>query len=145
MKSLALRYPANADNATHHAKLAVRAAWEEFDMALDYSPASLDEVDVQIESLREDGYTGEDVAEALFVLGCYVGEVMVRRLGGRWAETQRSPLRGISPWPMIVVLPGGSAWDPIGKAFLRLELGDSESIVGFFRLAWESLRQGPRP
>lgn len=145
MKSLALKYPANADNATHHAKLAVRAAWEEFDMALDYSAQSLEEVDVQVESLREDGYTAEDVAEALFVLGCYVGEVMVKRLGGRWIETARSPLRDVSPWPMVVLLRDGSAWDPIGKAFLRLELGDSESIAGFFRLAMRSLGQRPRP
>lgn len=139
MKALALKYPANAENAADHAQLAVRAAWEEFDVALDYSSGSLDDVDVQIDTFREDGYTGEDVAEALFVLGCYVGEVMVRRLSGRWIPTPRSPLKEISPWPMVVLLPGGSAWDPIGKAFRRLELGDSESIPEFYRLARRTL------
>ena len=81
---LELRYPATADNALDHAQLAVEVAWEEFGVDLDYSPGSLEAVDAQVESLREEGLTGEGAAEALFVLGCYVGEVMSRALGGRW-------------------------------------------------------------
>ena len=92
-------------------------------------------MDAHIESLREDGLTGEDAAEALFVFGCYLGEVMVRHLGGAWVPTARSPLRDVSPWPMVVVLPDGSAWDPIGKAYRRLELGDSEYLPAFFAAA----------
>ena len=41
--------------------------------------------------------------------------------------------------PMVVVLPGGSAWDPIGKAYKRLELGDSEYIPAFFAAAAASV------
>ena len=78
---LALRFPASAENASDHARLAVSVAREEFDLVLDYSPGSLEDVDAHIESLREDGFTGEDAAEALFVFGCYVGEVMVRAPG----------------------------------------------------------------
>ena len=130
-----LKYPATPDNAAEHAELAVRAAREEFDAVLDYSPESLDEVDAQVEALRDQGYSGEDVAEPLFVLGCYLGEVMVRRLGGRWVPTLRSPLAGISPWPMVVTLPGGSTWDPIGKTYKRLELGDSEYLPAFYAVA----------
>jgi hypothetical protein len=129
---LALRFPASAENALDHALLAVKVAREEFDMELDFSPHSLEDLDVQIESLREDGLSGEDAAEALFVLGCYLGEVMVRHLRGRWVPTARSPLRDLSPWPMVVVLPTGAAWDAIGKAYRRLELGDSEYLPAFF-------------
>jgi hypothetical protein len=132
---LALRFPASAENASAHAKLAVQVAREEFDLELDYSPRSLEDVDAQIESLREDGLTGEDAAEALFVFGCYVGEVMVRHLRGHWVSTPRSPLRDLSPWPMVVRLPSGAAWDPIGKAYRRLELGDSEYLPAFFAAA----------
>lgn len=135
---LRLRYPASAENALDHAQLAVEAAWEEGEIDLDYSPGSLESVDAQIEGMRDDGLTGEDVAEALFVLGCYVGEVMARALGGRWIPTPRSPLADVSPWPMVVVLPGGSAWDPIGKAYKRLELGDSEYLPAFFAMAARS-------
>jgi len=76
---LELRYPATADNALDHAQLAVEVAYEEFGVDLDYSPGSLEAVDAQVETLREDGLTGEGAAEALFVLGCYVGEVMAPR------------------------------------------------------------------
>lgn len=136
---LQLRYPATPENALDHAQLAVEAAWEDAEVDLDYSPGSLDAVDGQIEGLREEGLTGEEAAEALFVLGCYVGEVMVRALGGRWAATTRSPLSGVSPWPMVVLLPGGSAWDPIGKVYKRLELGDSEYIPAYLVAAAASL------
>jgi len=129
---LELRYPATPENAPDHAQLAVEAVWEESEVTLDYTPESLDSVDSHIEGFREEGLTGEDAAEVLFVLGCYLGQVMVRALSGKWVPTARSPLAGISPWPMVVRLPGGSAWDPIGKAFKRLELGDSEYLPGFF-------------
>ena len=129
---LALRFPASALNAGDHARLAVKVAREEFDLELDFSPHSLEDLDAQIESLREDGLSGEDAAEALFVLGCYLGEVMVRHLRGQWVPTTRSPLRDLSPWPMVVLLPSGAAWDAIGKAYRRLELGDSEYLPAFF-------------
>jgi hypothetical protein len=128
---LELRYPATPDNALDHAQLAVEAAWES-GFELDYSPASLETADAQIESLREEGHTGEEVAEALFVFGCYLGEVMARALRGRWVATARSPLAQISPWPMVVMLADGSAWDPIGKVYKRLELGDSEYLPAYF-------------
>lgn len=136
---LELRFPASAANAVDHAQLAVEAAWEEFGDDLDYSPASLEAVDAEIESLREEGLTGEDAAEALFVMGCYLGEVIARTLGGRWTDTSRSALAGVSPWPMVVVLPGGSAWDAIGKAYKRLELGDSEYLPAYLAAAASGL------
>jgi hypothetical protein len=132
---LELRYPATPENARDHARLAVTLAEQEFGDSLDFSPGSLEAVDAQIESVREEGSTGEDAAEALFVLGCYLGEVMVRHLGGRWVATGQSALADLSPWPMVVVLPGGSTWDPIGKAYKRLELGDSEYLPGFYAAA----------
>jgi hypothetical protein len=130
-----LRYPATPENARDHAQIAVDLAREEFDASLDFSPRSLERVDSEIDSLREEGIDGEGAAEKLFVLGCYLGEVMVRHLGGAWVPTARSPLRGVSPWPMVVALADGSAWDVIGKAYKRLELGDSEYLPAFFEAA----------
>jgi len=127
-----LRYPATPDNASEHAELAVAAARSAFDHELDFSEASVDLVDAEVESWRDEGLTGEEVAEQLFVLGCYVGEVMVRLLGGRWVATLVSPLKGISPWPLVVMLPSGATWDPIGKVYKRLELGDSEYLPAYF-------------
>ena len=132
---LRLRYPATPENALDHAQLAVEAAWEEFETHLDYSPGTLEAVDAHVESLREEGLTSEDAAEMLFVLGCYVGEVMARALGGRWAATRRSSLAEVSPWPMVVQLADGSVWDAIGKVYKRFELGDSEYLPAFFAAA----------
>jgi hypothetical protein len=139
---LRLRYPATPENAPDHAQLAVKAAWEEFETRLDYAPGTLENVDLQIESLREEGLTSEDAAELLFVLGCYVGEVMVRALGGRWIATARSPLADVSPWPMVVQLTG-STWDPIGKAYKRFELGDTEYLPAYFAAAAGRLGSAP--
>ena len=132
---ITLRYPANPENAALHARIAVDLARDEYDAELDLSPASLELVDALIDTLREEGRDGEQAAEALFVLGCYLGEVMVRELGGAWVATARSPLRGVSPWPMVVALGDGSAWDVIGKAYRRLELGDSEYLPAFYEMA----------
>ncbi len=130
-----LRYPASPENARDHAQIAVLLAREEYESELDFSPGSLEMVDAHIDSLREEGIDGEGAAETLFVLGCYLGEVMVRHLGGAWVVTARSPLRGVSPWPMVVALGDGSAWDAIGKAYKRLELGDAEYLPAFFATA----------
>jgi hypothetical protein len=130
-----LRYPASPANARDHAQIAVELAREEYDADLDFSPSSLELVDSHIDALREEGIDGEEASETLFVLGCYLGEVMVRHLGGAWVPTARSRLRGVSPWPMVVALPDGSAWDAIGKTYKRLELGDSEYLPAFFEAA----------
>jgi hypothetical protein len=137
-----LRYPASPENAGDHAAIAVRVAREEWDTRLDYSRGSLAALDQQIDTLREEGIDGEEAAETLFVFGCYLGEVLVRRLGGAWVPTARSALRGVSPWPMVVALPDGSSWDAIGKAYKRLELGDAEFLPAFFDAAAAGL--GPR-
>jgi hypothetical protein len=130
-----LRYPASPENAHEHGAMAVRLAREQWDTELDYSPHSLESLDAAIDTMREDGKDGEEAAEVLFVFGCYLGEVLVRHLGGAWIATERSALRGVSPWPMVVMLPDGSAWDAIGKAYKRLELGDSEYLAAFFAAA----------
>jgi hypothetical protein len=138
---LQLRFPASASNAAAHAALAVQAVQQEFEEELDYSPGSLETLDSQIEALREEGWSAEDAAELLFVVGCYVGEVFVRSLRGVWAQTAQSPLAGVSPWPMVVLLPNGSAWDAIGKTYLRFEIGDSEYLPAYFASAAASARR----
>ena len=62
---LELRFPASPENAADHAQLAVQVARAEYEEALDFSPGSLEDVDQHIESLREQGLNGEDVAELL--------------------------------------------------------------------------------
>ncbi len=129
---LELRFPATPETAADHAQLAVQLASEEHDVELDFSRRSLESLDALVDTLREDGLSGEEAAEALFVLGCYLGEVLVRALQGQWVPTSRSRLKDVSAWPMVVSLPDGSTWDAIGKVFRRLELGDSEFLPAFY-------------
>jgi len=138
---LKLRYPAIYSSARLHAGLAVRLASAERDIDLDYTPGSLDDVDWFIENVRERGLCSDEVPEALFVLGCYIGEVLVRGLRGEWFETARSAQKGLSQWPMVVVLPDRTAVDPIGIAFRRLELGSSEYIPALYAAAAASARR----
>lgn len=133
-----LRFPATPHNARDHAKIAVSLAREQYGATLDYGAGSLEVLDAEIEALREEGLDGEAAAEVLFVFGCYLGEVFVRALGGAWIPTARSALREVSPWPMVVTLPDGSAWDAIGKVYKRLELGDAEYLPAFFVAAAQS-------
>ena len=93
-----LRYPASPENARDHAAIAVRAAREDWDSDLDYTRGSLEELDAQIDSLREEGLDGEEAAETLFVFGCYLGEVLVRQLGGAWVATARSARSTSQPY-----------------------------------------------
>jgi hypothetical protein len=135
---LELRYPATSANAEDHAQLAAEISRSEFDVELNFMPNSLETLDGEIESLREEGLSAEDAAEALFVMGCYLGEVMVRALDARWIDTARSPLAGLSAWPMVVVVRGGTAWDAIGKVFKRFEIGDTEYLPAFYVMAAQS-------
>jgi hypothetical protein len=132
---LELKYPAAATSAPEHAQVAVELFRSQFDWDLDFTPFSLEAVDERIELLREEGHSTEELAEALFVLGCYLGEVIARALGGRWVATRDSTLAAVSPWPMVVALSDGSVWDVIGKVFRRFELGDSEYLPAFFAVA----------
>jgi hypothetical protein len=138
---LELKFPATPETASDHAQLAVRLASEEHDVELDFSRRSLEDLDALVDTLREDGLSGEEAAEALFVLGCYLGEVLVRSLGGAWLATPLSALKDVSPWPMVVGLPDGSTWDAIGKVFRRLELGDSEYLPAFYAAARQHARR----
>jgi hypothetical protein len=132
---LALRYPVQAHSAPQHASVAVELFRTEFERELDFSPGSLEQIDEQLEQLREQGHAADELAEALFSVGCYLGEVMLRELRGLWTATSASALAEVSPWPMVVTLPDGTVWDVIGKIFRRFELGDSEYLPAFFASA----------
>jgi hypothetical protein len=96
---------------------------------LDYSVASLELIDGILGGFHEDGSGSDPLAETAFVFGAYVGEVMVRRNGGRWAAPPPE-LGG----HFIVKLPNGNHANPIGKAFKRVDNGPVDSIVYFHQV-----------
>jgi hypothetical protein len=130
--NLRLKYEATPANAPRFAADMVRVAQQVSEVALDYSVASLKNVDDIIEGMRSEGSTCQQIAETLFGFGCYVGEVFVRQAGGSWRATESTPMAKFGGFPLVVHMPNGSYCNPIGKAFKRLENGVEDSLPYFY-------------
>jgi hypothetical protein len=129
---LHLSYAPVPENAAKLASVAVEALREVSGFELDYTPPSVVLVEEQIGRLVASETAVENVASTLFCLGCYLGEVIVRNSGGHWERVENSPLEGLATWPMVVVMPNKSCWNPIGKVFKRFDLGEGENLVEFY-------------
>ena len=114
-------------NASRFAQQTVKGARNFCDVKLDYSPSSVRKVDKIIGQFRREGPDVEDVAETLFGLGCYVGEVFVRNAGGKWKADPPSP------FGLVIRLDKDSFCDPIAKAFKRFENGAGDSLAYFYQ------------
>jgi len=129
---LHLQYPATPENAGKIADLMIEPAQRISKAELDYSVASLKEVDRIVRRLwREVGRKGR-ATETLFGFGCYVGEVLIRYHGGRWRETEKTPLKGTTQVPLVVELGAGRFCDPIGQVFRRFQSGKEENLLHFY-------------
>jgi len=93
----------------------------------DYSADSLKWVDARILQFRRDGENFDSVGETIFLFGCYAGEVLVRTLGGSWAEPDDTE-RSVGFSMPGVRFAGGQFWNPIGKSIRLLETGPTESL-----------------
>ena len=132
------------ENAAALADICVESARKVSGVELDYGPASLTFVDDQVGRFAEGGVQLDEIASTLFCFGCYVGEVLARVVGGRWIAEEESPMRGLAGWPMVLLLPNGGCWNPIGKVFKRFEEGPGENIPYFFSTVAEHSRRGAK-
>ena len=126
-----LPYPPTTENAAKLADVFVEAARATSGLEFDFRPESVILAEQQIGDLESSGMPVEALASSLFTMGCYLGEVLVRGLGATWIKTEDSPLHELVPWPIVVRMPTGYCWNPIGRVFKRFELGNSESLVDF--------------
>jgi hypothetical protein len=110
-------------------------------LPLDYSERSLRVVDFLIDGLRKGGADLERARNALFGLGAYVGEVLVRRAGAVWVDFEAEQ-RAYFGQPVGVRMPDGRVWNPLGKVLNRFEAGGGpeESLQTF----WLTLHGRPR-
>jgi hypothetical protein len=95
-------------------------------LRLDYSPASLETLEEFI-AARFDPPGSSYVGEALPIgVGCYVGEVVVRNLGGRW-QPDGAP---------VVVDVGGriKRTYPVQKAHKRFDNGPEDNLAWFYKV-----------
>ena len=122
----------------------LRAAWvvrsaAKLGVELDYTPESLANVDFLIDKERQTsvGLTKE-MKLVLLSLGAYVGEVMIRHLGARWA-------RGADPTsqdPLVLVVGGRYAVNVVSITFRRFLAGDPHSLAKAFEETQKLREQG---
>lgn len=134
---LNLRYPPIPGFAGKHAELAVDSIRDVEGVSIDYTPDSLEILDRIIISLKEERVELNQIAETIFAFGCYAGEVMIRNLGGEWADPNKvlPPNIAQDSSMMVVKLAAGSVWNPIGKAFATFENGSVDSLAYLFTVA----------
>src|SRR5579862_9662514 len=124
---LRLEYPATPEYAAKHAQIVVEKAERISGGHLDYSPGSIAHVDQIIGEFHAQGLRRDQIAETIFRFGCYVGEIMVRHHKGTWkmpADTSMPDELKKDKDLMVVELPNGNIWNPIGKAFKLLAFGE---------------------
>ncbi|MFA3876053.1 hypothetical protein ABS735_20605 [Streptomyces sp. MMCC 100] len=102
-------------------------------LPLDYSVASLRIVDFLVDGLRKNGVEEAKVREALFGLGAYVGEVLVRRAGATWIDFEAAQ-RSYFGEPAGVRMPDGRVWNPLGKIRNCFAVGSSQESLRTFYL-----------
>ena len=92
-------------------------------VGLDYSVDSLQRLDQFItEHFEPPG--SKPVAETLPVgIGCYLGEVIIRHIGGYWNEDGEPQIDGLEPMEAIL---------PIEKARKRFENGRQDSLSWYY-------------
>ena len=91
-------------------------------------------MDEIIEGFRKEGKTSEQVYQTLFHFGCYVGEVLIRNVGGIWIESEKTQMKGVAGSPLVVELINKSIVNPIGKVYKRMDHGDVDSIPYFYEV-----------
>ncbi|HSD29813.1 MAG TPA: DUF6278 family protein [Vicinamibacteria bacterium] len=119
-------------NAAEIAGMTLPVVQENYGVALDYSPASLKELDAIVDDLRRD-QRFESLQTLLFSMGCYVGEVLVRHAGGRWRSTEDLGLGRAASSPIAVEMPDGRGCNPIARVYRRFQKGREDSLAAFFQ------------
>jgi hypothetical protein len=131
---LNLKFDLLPENAPLFAQDIVKIAKDVSNIHLDYSVQSVKQIDDLIESFRSDGLVLQQVAETIFALGCYVGQVMVQQGGGKWVPPSDLPV-DLGGAPFFIAFPDGSFSNPVGKAFKRMVNGDSDSLTHLYQTA----------
>lgn len=131
--NLKLEFPPEPQFAAKHAAIIVDAMKANEGIELDYTLSSLSQVDAVLMKLHQAGATIDRIPSILFRLGCYVGEVMIRKLPeAKWADPKGLiPTGSENLFPFIVIAhKSGAIWAPINKTFAVLD-NPSENSVHF--------------
>ena len=123
-----------AEQAAFAANQAVETAKKVDGTILDYSPNSLQSIDKIVLGLRRDGTKPEEVKGILFILGAYVGEVIVRNIKGSQWSLPPKEVQAAGLTAMGINTKAGLFWNPIGKVHKLLINGEEDSVVHFYNV-----------
>ena len=102
----------SAVETLREAAVEAASALAELGYATDFSPASLADVDRFFDGEHCEAALAGDIAGKIFLIGAYVGEVILSAAGGAWALGDEEP---------ILALPSGVATSPIARVAMRLQ------------------------
>ncbi len=112
-------------------------------VALDNSVESLTRIDEFLIQCNK-RYQVDDMAETIFLAGCYAGQVMVAHAGGKWMDIKDTNLpERINMSPLVMQLPNGNICDPISKAFKCFAHGERDSLSYFYRVFTQPKETAP--
>ena len=132
--NLRLKYPPTVENAPRFAADIAASAQQISGVQLDYSVASLKEVDDILEGFRKDKLRSTQIAETLFGFGCYIGEVFVRHAGGAWRLAAETAMADFAGFPLVVQTGSENFCNPIAKAFKRVDNGIEDNLPYFYQV-----------
>lgn len=100
---------------------------------LDYSVQSLTFVEAVLQGFYSNKEDVDGNALIIFSIGCYIGDVIARKCGGKWinASDANWPV-AVSSMAIVIKLPNGLFIDPIAKAFRRAYYGVDDSIGAYY-------------
>jgi hypothetical protein len=133
------------DTAPRIAEGSVAFVYKKFGFALPYTPESLIVVDAIVDKIKATGATEQQASGLLSGLGCYVGEVFVRHAKASWRWTAEMNMTGSCRFPIVLVLPGLTGCDAIGKAFERFRGGSADDGVALLYERAVGRRPGGAP
>lgn len=124
----------SAQTASNYAQTAVNMVAQLDGAKLDYSTASLKEVDRILFGFHANGDKSVNLSGTAIVIGCYVGEVMIRNLEAIWVNSNEvsSPLASSDGNLPLIQTSVGTLSNPIGKVFKAIDNGSEDSIVWFY-------------
>lgn len=134
---ISLPVPLTVETAAALADSVVDAARQLNGVELDFSEASLAQVDAILDEFHEIG--SRATASATVAFGAYIGEVLVRNAGYRWRDTTAEERDLYGGWPMVVARDADQkVANPIGKAFKRVDNGPGEGVAFFYTVMAQS-------
>ena len=118
-------------------ELAVGDLKTQENIELDYSPASIRFVNDMILKWRKIGQPVDRAAMPLLLLGMYLGEVIIRDLGGKWVATERLAdeiASSAGGAPFLLELLDGRICNPIQRIFHLMKAVPDADLVSFYEL-----------